>query len=53
MADPINDFLERAKSAKGDPQIQAALAAEFAVAARAEPEQPALRASLDAVALLH
>jgi hypothetical protein len=53
MADIISDFLERTKSAKGDPQIQAALAAEFAVAARAEPEQSALREALDVVALLH
>lgn len=53
MADNIiGDFLDRAKGAKGDPEIQAALAADFAVAT-IEPEQPALRASLDAAATLH
>ncbi len=53
MADIVSDFLERAKSAKGDPQLQAALAAEFAVSAWPEPEQPPLRAALDAAAVLH
>src|ERR1700730_12612906 len=53
MADIVSDFLQRAKKFKGDPQIQAALAAEFAVAARAEPEQSVFRAALDAAALLH
>jgi hypothetical protein len=53
MADIISDFLERAKSGKGDPQRQAALAAAFALAARPEPEQAALRAALDVAALLH
>ena len=47
MADIISDFLERATEAKGDPQIQAALAAKFVLAAVPEPEQAALRASLD------
>lgn len=53
MADIISDFLERAQMAKGDPQIQAALAAEFALAARPEPERATLHAGLDAAALLH
>jgi hypothetical protein len=53
MIDIVSDFLERAKKAKGDPQIQAALAAEFALAALPEPEQAALRAALDVAALLH
>jgi hypothetical protein len=53
MADIVSDFLERAQIAKGDPQVQAALAADFALAARPEPEQAALRTSLDAAALLH
>src|SRR5262245_18916267 len=53
MTDTITDFLERAEKAKGDPQIQAALTAEFALAAYAEPERSVLRASLDAAALLH
>ncbi len=53
MTDIVSDFLERAKRARGDPQLQAALAAEFAVAARPEPEQTALRASLNTAALLH
>ncbi len=53
MADIIRDFLERVKSAKDDPQIQAALTAEFAIAARSGEEQPALREALDVAALLH
>jgi ATP/maltotriose-dependent transcriptional regulator MalT len=53
MADIVSDFLERAKSAKGDPQIQAALAAEFTLEVRPKPERAALHASLDAAALLH
>jgi tetratricopeptide (TPR) repeat protein len=53
MSDIINEFVERAQMAKGDPQIQAALAADFALAARPEPEQAALRAGLDAAAVLH
>jgi hypothetical protein len=54
MADIIiRDFLKRAEKAKDDLQLQAALTAEFAVAARAEPEQLTLRAALDAAALLH
>jgi tetratricopeptide (TPR) repeat protein len=53
MADIVSDFLERAKSAKGDPQVQAALAAEFTLEVRPEPERAALHASLDAAALLH
>jgi hypothetical protein len=53
MADIISDFLEREKQAKGDPQLQAALAAEFALAARPEPERAPFHAGLDAAALLH
>jgi hypothetical protein len=53
MADTLSDFLERTEKAKGDPQIQAALTAAFALEVRPEPERAALRASLDAAAVLH
>jgi tetratricopeptide (TPR) repeat protein len=53
MADIISNFLEHAKMAKDDPQIQAGLAAEFALEAQPEPERAALRAAMDGAALLH
>jgi tetratricopeptide (TPR) repeat protein len=53
MSDIVSNFLERAEKHKGDPQLQAALTAEFALEVRPEPERTALRAALDAAAVLH
>jgi hypothetical protein len=53
MADFISDFLKRAAETRGDPQIQAALAAQFVLATQPESKQAALSAGLGAAALLH
>src|SRR5271157_4812451 len=53
MADIVSDFLKRAAEARGDPQIQAALAAQFVLATQPEPKQAALSAGLGGAALLH
>src|ERR1700732_2982129 len=49
----IHDLLQRLEKVKGDTRAQSALTAEFLVIARPEAERDALRASLDAAAVLH
>jgi tetratricopeptide (TPR) repeat protein len=52
MADPVTELLQRLAESQGDIHAQSALAAEFALAARPEEERQALRAALDAAAVL-
>ncbi len=50
--DIFADYLQLVLQAKGDPQIQAALAAEFALSARPDVDAAQLRATLDDAAVL-
>jgi hypothetical protein len=54
MADPKTELFEhlvqRLNATTGDTQAQAAVAAEFLIMARPEPEREALRSALDAAA---
>lgn len=53
MTNSLDQFLQQVQAAQGDAPMQAALAAEFALSVRPPAEAAALRAALDAAALLH